>query len=355
MPPETPAAAACEPDNEVARQILSQCVVKFPDNSGDCNQFLKAVASEFFDASIFSGLNADAIISLVKQDNSGWAITEQIPDAIAAAKAGKFVAAGMTSTDLQEYHPGTVHGHLAVVIGCDGQVSGTTVVPLGYAGSLENPAARISGTRLSGTFPPLAVRNQEVTYFVRTPIKTPDASGFQTLMAHIAGVPSIAWGKAVSAAFKNRVIVLSTSIGCDPNHLMACMAFESGETFSPSVKNPVSGAIGLIQFMPSTAKSLGTTSEALAQMSAVDQLDYVEDYFDPWKGKLTTLPDLYMAILAPFAIGKPDSTALYKQGTAAYEQNKGLDHDMDGVITKAEAAGHVQAKLAKGLDPTRAG
>lgn len=41
---------------------------------------------------------------------------------------------------------------------------------------------------------------------------------------------------------------------------MAAMAFESGETFSPSIKNAAgSGAVGLIQFMPSTAKALGTS------------------------------------------------------------------------------------------------
>jgi hypothetical protein len=50
---------------------------------------------------------------------------------------------------------------------------------------------------------------------------------------------------------------------------MACMAFEKGETFSPCVKNPGSSATGLIQFMSSTAKSLGTTTNDLCKMSAV--------------------------------------------------------------------------------------
>lgn len=49
------------------------------------------------------------------------------------------------------------------------------------------------------------------------------------------------------------------------------------------VNAPGSGAIGLIQFMPSTAKGLGTSTSALKQMTAVDQLAYVEKYFAPYK------------------------------------------------------------------------
>jgi hypothetical protein len=65
----------------------------------------------------------------------------------------------------------------------------------------------------------------------------------------------IAWGAKVSPVFKARVLWIADSLGCSPNDLMACMAWESGESFSPSKKNMAgSGATGLIQFMPSTAK-----------------------------------------------------------------------------------------------------
>jgi hypothetical protein len=58
---------------------------------------------------------------------------------------------------------------------------------------------------------------------------------------------------------------------------MAAMAFETGGSFSPAVPNKAgSGAVGLIQFMPSTAKGLGTSTEALKKMSAVQQLDFVK-------------------------------------------------------------------------------
>lgn len=135
---------------------------------------------------------------------------------------------------------------------------------------------------------------------------------------------------------------------------MACMAFESGETFSPSVRNAAgSGAIGLIQFMPATVMGLGTTVQALASMSAVEQLDYVRDYFKPYRSRLHTLSDLYMAILWPKGIGRPEDFVLWNKGTSptTYRQNAGLDGNADHDITKAEAAAKVQAKLDRGRQP----
>jgi hypothetical protein len=159
----------------------------------------------------------------------------------------------------------------------------------------------------------------------------------------------IAFGKTVDAAFKKKVLQISGELGCDPSHLMACMAFETGERFRSDVKNPVSGATGLIQFMPATAKSLGTTTAALASMSEVDQLDFVLEYFQPYKGKLDSVSDVYMVILWPKAVGKPDATVIFKAPNKTYNQNKGLDVNKDGAVTKGEAASKVQKKLDRGL------
>jgi hypothetical protein len=169
----------------------------------------------------------------------------------------------------------------------------------------------------------------------------------------------LAWGAEVSPAFRARVGAMAKYLEVDPSHLMACMAFETGETFDPSIRNAVgSGAVGLIQFMPATAQALGTTSEALARMSAVAQLNYVERYFAPRRGKLKTLEDVYMAILWPTAVGKPDSHVLFDRKDPRfprrYVQNSGLDINKDGRITKGEAAARVRKKLDKGLLPENA-
>jgi hypothetical protein len=161
---------------------------------------------------------------------------------------------------------------------------------------------------------------------------------------------AIAWGAKVTPAFKNKVIKICTNLGIPPDYLMSCMAFETGETFKPDIKNAAgSGAVGLIQFMPRTAKGLGTSTDSLSKMTAVKQLDYVEKYFHPKKSKLKTLEDVYMAILYPAAIGKPSSHTLFSKNTATYDQNKGFDKNKDGKITLAEISGKVRSKYEKGL------
>ena len=110
-----------------------------------------------------------------------------------------------------------------------------------------------------------------------------------------------------------------------------------------------SSGTGLIQFMASTAKSLGTTTSALAAMPALEQLDWVEKYFQPYKGRLKTLEDLYMAILWPKAGGQPPEYVLFRRGSLAYKQNAGLDSNGNGEITKYEAASKVRETLKAGL------
>lgn len=168
----------------------------------------------------------------------------------------------------------------------------------------------------------------------------------------------LAWGKKVSSAFVLVFLEMCTRLGWQdedrPSWLMSCIAFESGETFSPSIRNAAgSGATGLIQFMRTTATALGTTVEALAAMTAVEQLQYVERYFAPYAHRITTLSDMYMAILLPKYIGAPGNAVLFSGGTA-YRQNAGLDADKDGTVTKDEATALVAAKYARGMDPSRA-
>jgi hypothetical protein len=166
----------------------------------------------------------------------------------------------------------------------------------------------------------------------------------------------LAWGAKVSPAFRTRLRAVCANLGVDPSFLMACMAFETGRSFSPSVRNAAgSGAVGLIQFMPTTAQALGTTTDRLAALSAVKQLDFVEKYFLPRKGKLLSLEDVYMAILWPAAIGKPLTHVLFRKddplNPRRYIQNAGLDYNRDGVVTKSEAAARVRRELELGLQP----
>ncbi|MGI8786869.1 MAG: peptidoglycan-binding protein [Pyrinomonadaceae bacterium] len=161
-------------------------------------------------------------------------------------------------------------------------------------------------------------------------------------MANLVNVPGI---ENTSAAFRKKVLEIADRILIDPNFLMAIMSFESGATFSPSVKNKASGATGLIQFMPATAIGLGTTIAALEKMSAEDQLDFVEKHFAPHKGKLLSIEDAYMAVLYPKGIGKGRDFVLFEKGSKQYKQNSGLDVNGDGVITVGEACKKVSERL----------
>lgn len=165
----------------------------------------------------------------------------------------------------------------------------------------------------------------------------------------------IAWGKKVGADFKNKVIGICSGLGCDPSYVMAAMAFETGDSFSPTDQNPRSEATGLIQFLPSTAAGLGTSIQALLQMTALEQLDYVQKYLNPFKGRMRSLSDVYMSILFPIAVGKADSYVLFASPSTAYQQNAGLDVNHDGQVTKGEAASKVQARLDEGLSVVNRG
>ncbi|SVC65278.1 uncharacterized protein METZ01_LOCUS318132, partial [marine metagenome] len=146
--------------------------------------------------------------------------------------------------------------------------------------------------------------------------------------------------------------------GIDPKDLLSIMRFETGGSFSASVANPESGATGLIQFTAPVAKELGTTLAELAQMSREEQLVYVDRYLDMRKKPPFNLPergasldDLYMAVLYPAAIGKESSFVLFRSGERAYDQNKGLDSNNDGTITKGEAVARVR-KYQSRQEPT---
>lgn len=57
-------------------------------------------------------------------------------------------------------------------------------------------------------------------------------------------------------AFLQKVRLICAKLGIEPDWLMFVMNSESG--LNPAAYNPNGGASGLIQFMPDTAKGLGT-------------------------------------------------------------------------------------------------
>lgn len=159
---------------------------------------------------------------------------------------------------------------------------------------------------------------------------------------HIKAVRGLA---STTEAFRRKLVDVANRIGCNPDYLATIISFESAGSFSPSKKNAAgSGAVGLIQFMPSTALRLGTSTAKLAAMTAEKQLDYVEKYFASFgRGRLKTLEDLYMAVLWPAGIGQTNDFVLWEEGSTAYQQNKGFDHAGTGAITKEQVSAAIRA------------
>lgn len=117
--------------------------------------------------------------------------------------------------------------------------------------------------------------------------------------------------------------------------------YESG--MNPRARNKKSNATGLIQFMPSTARNLGTSTKELYDMSVIQQLPYVKLYLErinPSK-KFDSFQDLYLAVFYPHAMNKPGDYIFgshvndKKVGDIA-KLNSCVDRNKDSKITKKE-------------------
>lgn len=172
-------------------------------------------------------------------------------------------------------------------------------------------------------------------------IATPTPGG----RVDINGIVGVRNNPNVTPAFLREVNAMAERLGTRPEFLLAVMSFESG--LSPTAVNRLSGATGLIQFLPSTARGLGTSTSALRNMTAMEQLRFVEKYFQPFKGRLGTLEATYTAVLS--GSPRPNSNdVLFRSGTTAYSQNSGLDFNRNGQITAGEATSAVAARMFGG-------
>ena len=134
--------------------------------------------------------------------------------------------------------------------------------------------------------------------------------------------------------FTEKVNNICTELQIEANWLMFVMWFES--KLNPQAINPISGATGLIQFMPSTARSLGTTVDVLKRMSNVQQLDYVLAYLRPYKGRMKRWIDVYLAVFYPKAMGKPDfviTSDIVAKQNKIFDLNKDLDISVKEIET----------------------
>ena len=142
--------------------------------------------------------------------------------------------------------------------------------------------------------------------------------------------------------FCEKVIAISKRVKCNPDDLMALMYSEC--RFNPGAKNKANKKenVGLIQFGDAARKELGVTKEQLINMSAIEQLDYVERYLQKYRKDNNYSDEDYIdtgtlaAIVFRPAYAEREIVA--RRGSDAYRKNKPLDLNKDGKITKTELA-----------------
>jgi len=162
--------------------------------------------------------------------------------------------------------------------------------------------------------------------------------------------------KVERQAFGDKVIKIASDlsvkakVSIDPDWLMFLMNHESAGTFSPSIKNK-QGAIGLIQIMPKTAIALNTTVEALAKLSAVEQLDWVYKYYYSFMYlSPKSLHDMGLVTFYPLAVKKPMSYIIGSEKGPDYaalvaKQNPSLDFDKKPPISKLDYYNAINKKI----------
>ncbi|XZF14366.1 DUF4280 domain-containing protein [Chitinophagaceae bacterium MMS25-I14] len=199
------------------------------------------------------------------------------------------------------------------------------------------------------------------------------------------------WGSKFKCAERKKIVEMCSRLWPQKdkiimaNYLMACMAVETDETFSPSKGYSSGGATGLVQWTGDAIDGMNKnnkynkgsllTKSRLAHMTVLEQLDYVELYFKMWidRGKIISdALDMYMCIWCPKAVGRDDSFVCYDENNSSknYNNNSSIDGEYyiekytnkkgktifntigkgekDGQITKGELKPRIKVKQIAG-------
>ena len=150
---------------------------------------------------------------------------------------------------------------------------------------------------------------------------------------------------ALSDTFFRELKAICQRLQCDPEDLLAVMLSESD--VNPAAQNPRGKATGLIQFMPKTLRGLGWTTgpDEFRKLTAEQQLPFVERYYRPHTGRLTSSGRLYQATFMPATLKDSDESTVLAGANGprykAYAENKGLDVNKDGLITVSDLTARI--------------
>ncbi len=154
----------------------------------------------------------------------------------------------------------------------------------------------------------------------------------------------------------DRAIFVSSIAGAgyDPVGVAAVIELESAQSWDPAIHGPKVFSmapgypVGLIQFSPDTAQSMGTSTAELEQMSFAQQVKWIPAYYAKFGGPsaFSDPGDYYLAGWGT-APNSPADKVLAREGSAAYTGNKGLDTNKDGIITAGELRDLMHASITR--------
>ena len=164
---------------------------------------------------------------------------------------------------------------------------------------------------------------------------------------------TLVWGYILSCRERKRVIQMAENLNIGSNKheganwIMAVMALETGGSFDHKTDNGI-GYVGLVQFGKDAAKDLGTTQTQLVDMTRLEQLDYVEKWFNRKKDKIHCLTDLYLSVLLPNLTGKGKEKyhVIWTSDREAYYNNPSF-HKEDGEYDTTSHRGKYDKKGKK--------
>lgn len=220
----------------------------------------------------------------------------------------------------------------------------------GYEGNVASGAGGAGGNRGSGP---------------KRRSMSPNASGSTTDAnnainteisdAQLARMPSD-WVQ--DREFLAKVAQVAAKYGTTQTEMLAFMHFETAATMSPAIKNSL-GYVGLIQFGRLACQSLSReykttiTTDMLQKMTRVEQMGWVEKYFDMWR-RILRIPNpidagkMYMIVALPAHANKPDNAILYQPDSSIWRANPAWrDPTAGGAITPKQIKSNVTKHISR--------
>lgn len=141
----------------------------------------------------------------------------------------------------------------------------------------------------------------------------------------------------------NSILTVANLLGIKSEWLASVIYNES--KFNSKALNPITNAVGLIQWMPSSLP-IGISTNDMLKLSDVEQMQHVYKYFLPYKSKMKNIYDVYTCVFFPAALGKLDSFVFQTNRLSAQiiaKQNKIFDLNKDGNITLLEFKKYIKS------------